>query len=266
MLVPCRCLPLAALALLRHPLHAHERVTAAPQHEFLQIANLLEVPFLCCFENPLSQAPYVSLSAGPVDAVPVQWFVLWSVHFGGAAGSRDCLSHVPPSCPTCPAGSGVITRDDSKAHLAHMGTLSGQVMSTCIRRVISWIEGLQGFPLTFRSTGVRFLGHPVPTGELGFPCGWLTGLSPDSNGVSTFHTRKLQLGWVPPLSRNRRCPPPDLKSSGVAWRISTPGSVATDCKPSGGFNLTRHQRGFTRFTRPVFPSPVVPRWPGNPWA
>jgi hypothetical protein len=28
----------------------------------------------------------------------------------------------------------------------------------------------------------------------------------------------------------------------------------------------RHQRGFTRFTRPVFPSPVAPGWNGRPWA
>ena len=27
----------------------------------------------------------------------------------------------------------------------------------------------------------------------------------------------------------------------------------------------RHQQGFTRFTRPVFPSPVAPGWNGRPW-
>jgi hypothetical protein len=30
--------------------------------------------------------------------------------------------------------------------------------------------------------------------------------------------------------------------------------------------FTRHQRGFKRFTRPVFPSPVTPGWNGRPWA
>ena len=29
--------------------------------------------------------------------------------------------------------------------------------------------------------------------------------------------------------------------------------------PTGGDRFTRHQRGFTRFARPVFPSPVAPR-------
>jgi len=30
--------------------------------------------------------------------------------------------------------------------------------------------------------------------------------------------------------------------------------------------FTRHQRRFTRFTRPVSPSPVTPGWNGRPWA
>jgi hypothetical protein len=32
------------------------------------------------------------------------------------------------------------------------------------------------------------------------------------------------------------------------------------------YRFTRHQRGFKRFTRPVFPSPVAPGWNGRPWA
>ena len=30
--------------------------------------------------------------------------------------------------------------------------------------------------------------------------------------------------------------------------------------------MTRHQRGFKQFTRPVFPSPVAPGWNRSPWA
>jgi hypothetical protein len=33
-----------------------------------------------------------------------------------------------------------------------------------------------------------------------------------------------------------------------------------------GLCFTRHQRGFKRFARPVFPSPVAPGWSGSPWA
>jgi hypothetical protein len=36
--------------------------------------------------------------------------------------------------------------------------------------------------------------------------------------------------------------------------------------PSAGPLLTRHQRRFTLFTRPVFPLPVAPGWNGDPWA
>jgi hypothetical protein len=36
--------------------------------------------------------------------------------------------------------------------------------------------------------------------------------------------------------------------------------------PPARLRFTRHQRGFTRFTRPVCPSPVIPGWNGNPRA
>jgi hypothetical protein len=36
--------------------------------------------------------------------------------------------------------------------------------------------------------------------------------------------------------------------------------------PSAGPQITRHQRRFTRFTRPAFPLPVAPGWNGRPWA
>ena len=36
--------------------------------------------------------------------------------------------------------------------------------------------------------------------------------------------------------------------------------------PPARLRFTRHQRGFTRFTRPVCPSPVTPGWDGRPWA
>src|SRR5450759_3420944 len=36
--------------------------------------------------------------------------------------------------------------------------------------------------------------------------------------------------------------------------------------PPAGAWMTRCQRRFTQFTRPVFPLPVAPRWNGSPWA
>ena len=35
--------------------------------------------------------------------------------------------------------------------------------------------------------------------------------------------------------------------------------------PSAGVRMTRHQRRFKPFTRPVCPSPVAPGWDGRPW-
>ena len=40
---------------------------------------------------------------------------------------------------------------------------------------------------------------------------------------------------------------------------------ATTSHPAGP-HITRHQRGFKQFTRPVFPSPVAPGWNRSPWA
>ena len=37
-----------------------------------------------------------------------------------------------------------------------------------------------------------------------------------------------------------------------------------NCIPPAGSSITGHQRGFTRFTRPVCPSPVAPGWDGRP--
>jgi hypothetical protein len=60
------------------------------------------------------------------------------------------------------------------------------------------------------AAGIRFSGHPNPARELGLPHGRLTGtqpLSPDPDGVTTFHTHEPRPGWVPPVSRGRRCSP-----------------------------------------------------------
>jgi hypothetical protein len=60
------------------------------------------------------------------------------------------------------------------------------------------------------AAGLRFLDHPIPTEELGVPCGSRTGraaysaaLLPDLIGVTTFRTDELRPGWVPSLHRGR---------------------------------------------------------------
>jgi hypothetical protein len=99
-----------------------------------------------------------------------------------------------------------------------------------------------------------------PSSRLAYrPAHW-----PDPDGVSTFRTHKQRPGWVPSISRGRRC------SSGLATITSPrlpllngtslhPATTTIDAR----LRLTRHQRGFKQFTRPVFPSPDAPGWNGS---
>lgn len=57
------------------------------------------------------------------------------------------------------------------------------------------------------ATGIRFSGHPVPPGSWAFLTVGLPDTRPDPDGVSTFHTHEPRPGWVPPVSRGRRCSP-----------------------------------------------------------
>lgn len=65
------------------------------------------------------------------------------------------------------------------------------------------------FSVAFRLGGFRFLGHPLPTQEFCFPYGWLTMVvvtTTDLNGVNTFHTGEMRLGWVSSILRGIWCP------------------------------------------------------------
>jgi hypothetical protein len=115
--------------------------------------------------------------------------------------------------------------------------------------------------------GIRFSVIRFPLGNWAFLCGRLTGQWPDPDGVTTFHTHELRPGWVPPLPRGRRCSPGSSRLLGRRLPLHSGQSLhpATTSHPTR-YRFTRHQRGFKQFTRPVFPSPVAPRWNGSPWA
>ena len=63
-----------------------------------------------------------------------------------------------------------------------------------------------------------------------------------------------------------------LALTGVAHRPASAASQRRVPAPRhniaiyAGLCITRHQQGFTRFTRPIFPSPAAPGWNGSPWA
>ena len=151
-----------------------------------------------------------------------------------------------------PFGSGVYRSSmSSQAHLAHVSTLSGRAVPVSGRLSGTTSGGADHHAPVSRclsAAGVRFLGHPVPAGELGLPHGRPTGAcAPDPNGVSTFHTSEIRPGWVPPIPRGRRCPP-DWRSISPtgACRFSTASPAPRCNNPSAGLTMTRHHRGFTR--------------------
>ena len=85
-----------------------------------------------------------------------------------------------------------------------------------------------------------------------------TGSDPD--GVTTFRTHELRPGRAPSGPRGRRCSPRPRRLPGRAPAASQrPVPAPRHTSHRRGSRLTRHQRGFTQFARPVFPSPVAAR-------
>jgi len=89
---------------------------------------------------------------------------------------------------------------------------------------------------------------------------------PDPDGVSTFRTSEIRPGWVPARPRGRRCSPGQMPCPAVACRFPAASPCTPLPHPIAGLLFTRHQRRFTRFTRPACPWPVVPGRDGNPQA
>ena len=247
---------------LRHPPHAHQRVGARTEHQLLQTADPCEVPRLRRREDPLPQPPYVLLDRPPVNWRP-------------SRGSRPLVRSPRrwswrPTCPSVPglrSSSSLTGSPDRVSTLSRPGTrpVSGRLCGTA-----GWRSqpSLSRFPVAFRLPAFRFSVIRFP------PRGWAlltVGLpdqtSPDLDGVTTFRTHELRPGWVPPVPRGRRC---SSRLSGLpSRRLPLPSGQSlhpATSIPSAELTVTRHQRRFKFFTRPVFPSPVAPGWNGRPWA
>ena len=177
---------------------------------------------------------------------------------------------VPSSCLTCPSVP-VVQCSSSKAHLPHVSPLSQPGTRPGIRPVIRAPVGGAGhhaaLSCRLSATGIRFLGILFPPG----------GSAPLTVGLP----RRT------PASRTRTGFP---RSTRVRpGRVGCPlypggdGVHATDesprrrlplhngqplsprlCTPTRECTITRHQQGFTRFTRPAFPSPVAAQRNGRP--
>jgi hypothetical protein len=176
-----------------------------------------------------------------------------------------------PTCPSVRVSSS--SSSSPQAHLTRVSTLSGPGNEPVSGQLCETTGGgaSHDVPVSCRlsATGIRFLGHPFPAGELGLPCGRLTGPRhgmPDPIGVPRSTRTRLRPGWVPSLPRGRRCSHGRQPCPGRRLPLHNGQSLHPGPHPISGLRITRHQRGFTAFTRPVFPSPVAPGWNGRPWA
>ena len=257
--LPVHARRLASSIALRHPPHTQERVSARTKHQLLQVTDPLQVPRPTCREDPLAQTPYALLTGTPINSVPVENLVLWSVH--PAYAWR-------PTCPSVPVPS---SSSSSQAHLTASAPfqvralcpVSGQLCGTT-----SWRgqPSCPGFLLPF---GCRhsLLGHPIPARGLGLPYGRLTGPKPGPRrGYHVPHVRAATGVGAPCTPRTAVLTRLTLTLSAGAYRFSTASPYTPRNIPSAGLRITRHQRRFTQFTRPVFPSPVAPGWNRSPWA
>ena len=112
------------------------------------------------------------------------------------------------------------------------------------------------------------LGHPMPAEELGPPDGRLTGpeAAGPRRGYRVPHARATS-GVGALSTRGRRCS--SRPSRLLARRMPLCCGQSLHPAPAShraGLSLTRHQRGFKQFARPLCPSPVAPGWSGSPWA
>lgn len=164
-------------------------------------------------------------------------------------------------------GSGGFGVSSSRAHPPHVSLLSQPGTRPGIRPVIhdtrqEEAESSSWFPVAFRPPAFASQVIPVPPGELRLP-----------HGRPTAHRHRRRTPSGLPRSTLTRfdrvgCPlyPGDggalltgcrARPAPAALRRPVPTPRPTTFHRAGP-RFTRHQRGFTRFTRPVCPSPVIP--------
>src|SRR5260370_20660871 len=176
---------------------------------------------------------------------------------------------MPPWRPTYPSVLGLRSPLSSQAHLTRVSTLSGPgscpYPASCARRPA---EGRSLAPVSccLSATGIRFPGHPTLAGRMGLPCGRLTGhvtVLGSHRGSHVPHARDATGVGASCISgaavliqptKNPRPPPAASQRPAPVPRLN----------PSAKLTITRHQRRFTRFTRPDCPLPVTLDWSRGP--
>ena len=200
-----------------------------------------------------------------------------------SAGERQSMaSHTKTSfagpftvrCPTCPPIPTELTSIRFTAHLptsaplsgpGHHGPVSGQLPSNGhLEEQPRSLRFPVGFrPPAFASWASCSRQRIPPSLTVGLPH---RHSGPDSVGVPAFRTCEKRPGWVPSLLRGGGVVPATETSMTGACRFSTASPLPPLQHPIGeGWDHEAYEDSLT-FTRPAFPSPVVPGWNGNPSA
>ena len=146
---------LATSVVLGHAPHAQQRVGARPQHQLLQVADLLEVPCLTRREDPLPQTSYVVLDRTPGDGVPVQDLVRRSVHVGYRRGVQLALRFRHRH-------QGSFTGSPGPRRLPCGPSTTSRIRPVIPRRPAEEPTTPVSVSCCLSAAGIRFLDHPVP--------------------------------------------------------------------------------------------------------
>jgi hypothetical protein len=225
----------------------------------LQVPERAQVPSPRRREDPLPQPSYVVLRRAPVNGVPHQDIVRRSVH-------RE-VSNLP-------SDSDGIDQHPLHSSPAHVSAPFGARAPWLGIRPVT-----QQRPPGGAATSLRFpVGFRPPAfaswascSRQRIPPSLTVGLphrhsGPDSVGVPAFRTCEKRPGWVPSLLRGGGVVPATETSMTGACRFSTASPLPPLQHPIGeGWDHEAYEDSLT-FTRPAFPSPVVPGWNGNPSA
>ena len=113
-------------------------------------------------------------------------------------------------------------------------------------------------------------GHPVPAGELGLPCGRLTGpccQGRTPTGLPRSARMSCGRGGCPLYPGDCGARTAGRSSPAAACRLAAARPCAPVQQPTtGGFLSRGIIKGSRSFTRPAFPRPVAPGWSGSPRA
>jgi hypothetical protein len=121
-----------------------------------------------------------------------------------------------------------------------------------------------GFPLPFGDRH-SLLGHPLPAGELGPPHGRLTGQAAGPRRGFRVPRARAAIGEGALYTPGTMVLiPTDGDSRPASAASQRPVPAPRNLPIGAGVRITRHQRGFKQFARPIFPSLWPPGWIKRP--